>query len=314
MWKLCWIVLTGWFGLWMFPSPPALAQITVVFVRHAEPAPTATDPQLSPAGKERAELLASMLSRAGVKRIYVTEYRRTQETAQPLAALLHLPETRIAARDTKSLVEAIRNERTGPLLVVGHGNTIPEVIAALGGPPVSFAEGEYNQFLVLAVSAQQASLLRLRYGKAPEHAPPTPSSPGKMLEDRSKVMKISFVRSGGFAGPATNVEGEIVFDDKGARIVAPGGYERKLAPEEAQQLRAAADPARLAAAQRAAAQPGNMRDAFQYDISVSTNDGKTHTLTVGDPDRLKSASPEMGQLMTSIQDEIDKIWAHRAGK
>ena len=128
-------------------------------------------------------------------------------------------------------------------------------------------------------------------------------------------MKIHFVRSGGFAGLATNVEGEITFDKDRARVSAPCGYQRQLDAPQAQRLRSAAEPSRIAAAQSAAgAATSQARDAYQYDITVSTSDGKSHKLTVTDADDLKARVPDVGELVQKIQDEVQMIWSHRTAK
>ncbi len=146
---------------------PAFSQVTVIFSRHAEKLATPpTDPPLSAAGERRAKLLASMLADSGVDEIIVTEYKRTQQTAAPLAARVHLKPTVIPAADTDGLVKAIRARKSGVVVIVGHSNTLPALIAALGGPAVKIADNEYDNLFVLTVGAAQSSLLRMHYGSA----------------------------------------------------------------------------------------------------------------------------------------------------
>ena len=128
------------------------------------------------------------------------------------------------------------------------------------------------------------------------------------------VMQIKFVRSGGFAGAATNVAGTVQFDEQGAQVKGEtGGYHRELNAQEAQQLRAAAEPSGLAKAGAAQSSPGATRDGYQYDITVVTKDGKSHTLTLGDtsPDALRKLAPGAAELGSWIQEEAQKIWSHR---
>ena len=88
----------------LFISPVA-AQSTIFIVRHAEKATSGGDnPDLSEAGRARAETLASMLKDAGVSAIYVTEFKRTQQTADPLAKMLHLNPTIAPAKDSAALI------------------------------------------------------------------------------------------------------------------------------------------------------------------------------------------------------------------
>jgi phosphohistidine phosphatase SixA len=152
---------------------PAYAQVTVIFTRHAEKAAApAKDPSLSDAGHRRAALLASMLADSGVNAIYVTEFQRTQQTAEPLAARVHITPIVIAANDTEALVKAIRARQSGVVVVIGHSNKLPEIIAALGGPKVKIPESDYDNLFALTLGGSQTSLLRLHYGDtAPVAAP-----------------------------------------------------------------------------------------------------------------------------------------------
>jgi hypothetical protein len=111
-------------------------------------------------------------------------------------------------------------------------------------------------------------------------------------------MKIQFKRSGGFS-PITNVAGEVQFNDDTAQVTSPGGtYRRTLEPEERTQLRDLARPQPGQTDSQSG--PGKVRDAFNYDIVVTTVDGKTHKLT----------SPS-ASLLRWVKDESDKILAHK---
>ncbi len=133
------------------------AQKLVLVVRHAERADggsmattAQTDPLLSPSGKARAERLAQMLGEAGITAVYTTEYKRTQDTGQPLADLLKLTITTVTAKDTAGLVARIRKEQaSGVVLVVGHSNTVPDIVKAFGGPTFTMDEDEFGDLFVV---------------------------------------------------------------------------------------------------------------------------------------------------------------------
>ncbi len=141
---------------------PAVASAQmVIVVRHAERADggaaapgaamtAATDPELSAAGKARAQALAAMLKDAGVTAIYTTEYRRTKDTAAPLADALKITSEVVSARDQAALITKIRAHTTGAVLVVGHSNTVPAIIKALGGADVTMGDSEYDSLFVVA--------------------------------------------------------------------------------------------------------------------------------------------------------------------
>jgi broad specificity phosphatase PhoE len=153
---------------------PATCQITVILSRHAEKAASPPkDPPLSSAGEKRANLLASMLADAGVDAIYVTELQRTQQSAAPLAARTHVKPTMIPADDTDQLIKAIRGRQSGVVVVIGHSNKLPAIIAGLGGPKVTIPETEYDNLFVLTVGATQSSLLRMHYGSTIPAPPAT---------------------------------------------------------------------------------------------------------------------------------------------
>jgi phosphohistidine phosphatase SixA len=150
---------------------PLLAGQAAFVVRHAERADAGTagagmmanDPELSDAGRARAEALATALKDAGITAIYATQFRRTQQTAAALAKALGLTVTVVPANDTKALVEKIKAS-TGNTLVVGHSNTVPEVIRGLGvATEVKIGENEYdNLFVVTAGPKPSLFHLHLR--------------------------------------------------------------------------------------------------------------------------------------------------------
>ena len=141
----------------------ANAAPVVFIVRHAEKASTGgKDPDLSVQGQKRADALAHILKDSQITSVFVTEFKRTQETAAPTARAAHVSPTVIPANDIGALVEKLR-ALNGNALVVGHGNTIPDLLKALGiATPVSIPEDDYTEiFAVLIGDAPQ--LLRLHY-------------------------------------------------------------------------------------------------------------------------------------------------------
>ena len=141
----------------------ANAAPTIFVVRHAEKASTGgNDPDLSPQGQKRADALASILKDSQVTSVFVTELKRTQETAAPTAKAAHVTPTVIPANDIGGLVEKLR-ALNGNALVVGHGNTIPELLKALGiATSVSIPEDDYSEIFVV-MTGDTAQLLRLHY-------------------------------------------------------------------------------------------------------------------------------------------------------
>ena len=147
----------------------ALAQ-SVFVVRHAERADTAagaspmmaSDPDLSDAGRARAQSLAAMLKDAGVTAIFTTQYKRTRQTAEPLAKTLGLEVTVVNANDMAGLIEKVK-AATGNVLVVGHSNTVGDVVAKLGvADPPKVGDNDYDNLFVV-VGREKPTFLRLHY-------------------------------------------------------------------------------------------------------------------------------------------------------
>ena len=145
----------------------ALAESPIIFlVRHAERAAISgrvpPDTGLSEVGRMRAHSLGQALKDAKLTAIFTSEYKRTQETARPLAESLGNRPVVVAADDFRSLRAKLKAAR-GNVLVVGHSNTLPQIINALGVTGrVAIAESDYdNLFLVLR--DPEPRLLRLHF-------------------------------------------------------------------------------------------------------------------------------------------------------
>jgi phosphohistidine phosphatase SixA len=135
------------------------ASTTMVFVtRHAEKASTPPDdPLLSPAGDARALELAQHFGRApkgqGLDAIIVSEFRRTQETVRPLVNKLGIPMIVVPSTNPAHTAErALNDYRGGRILIVGHSNTVPDIVKELSGEDVgAMSEAEYGIVYVVAV-------------------------------------------------------------------------------------------------------------------------------------------------------------------
>jgi broad specificity phosphatase PhoE len=144
------------------PAPGAPAgKGLFLLVRHAERVQSAMtdDAPLTDAGRARAQKLAAMLAKAGVDAIYVTRFQRTKDTAQPLADALHV--TPIEKSDTGELVADLKQHTDDTVLVVGHSDTVPDVIKAFGGPSVTIGDDDFGDLFVLVPAT--GALTRLTY-------------------------------------------------------------------------------------------------------------------------------------------------------
>src|SRR5580765_4684852 len=136
-----------------------------------------------------------------------------------------------------------------------------------------------------SVTAHDLSILPFSNGPGPASrqagsAQRPKSHASSKASERKKVMEISFVKSGGLAGPMTRVQGTIRFKDNTAEVTGDASYHRQLTQDETALLRAGADPQTLtrAATSLSAQQSAGrgMGDVDHLTIKIKTADGKTH--------------------------------------
>jgi len=108
---------------------------TIILVRHAEKdaaqAEMSGDPDLSAAGKERAERLAKIAGKYRPGAVFSSDTKRTRQTAEPTARRRHVEIQIYDPRKQADLVKQILNSKTKRFLIVGHSNTIPALVDIL---------------------------------------------------------------------------------------------------------------------------------------------------------------------------------------
>lgn len=156
---------------WFFESQ---ATTTIIFFRHAEQTShDEADPPLSEAGQRRvAELTRQLVDAdvvAGIDAIYSTPYIRSLETARPLADRLDLPINSYAADDTEEILDTIlKNHKGKIILVIGHSNTLPVLIANLGASKKvpAIAQNEFDNIYIISIPwFGKTKTIRLRIGE-----------------------------------------------------------------------------------------------------------------------------------------------------
>ena len=131
--------------LWMTPiqaqSPTDSKVSSFYFIRHAEKDtsnPADRDPDLVMEGVLRAARWSSIFNRIDFDIIYTTDYKRTRNTALPIAEQKKLPLTFYSPNGFDS-VDFVKNNFGKTVLIVGHSNTVPAMVNALIG------EKQYKQ-------------------------------------------------------------------------------------------------------------------------------------------------------------------------
>ena len=148
-------------------APAAAGAQTIFLVRHAERADAGmaagknADPELSAAGRVRAESLAWVLRDAGIARIYTSELRRTRQTAEPMAKAAGVMATSVPAGDVAGLIAEVKRGK-GNALIVGHSNTVPEILKGLGvAEAVVIDDADHDNLFIVAGEA--GTFVRVRY-------------------------------------------------------------------------------------------------------------------------------------------------------
>ncbi len=127
----------------------ACSTTTVYIVRHAEKVNETDSTDLSPVGRQRADALADSLTGRGIDSILTTPYRRTRQTAQPLARRVGIQLVDYPASPIREVVNRINRMRHKTVVVVGHSNTILDIAGGLGARPtlLRIESGDYDNLL-----------------------------------------------------------------------------------------------------------------------------------------------------------------------
>lgn len=131
--------------------------LKVWVVRHAEKLtdnPKDRDPQLSPIGMDRAEALKKYLGGQRVDSIFATNYKRTKLTGFPLADKIGINVKTYNVENQKELAkQLIANAKGKKILIIGHSNTVLDVIEAFGGEkPLKELIEEYDYDYIFALT------------------------------------------------------------------------------------------------------------------------------------------------------------------
>ncbi|WP_229423022.1 SixA phosphatase family protein [Telluria aromaticivorans] len=138
----------------LVPCAAAMAEPSAIYLlRHGEKMSENGDPDLTPQGRARAQHVSILLHRVGITHIFSTPTNRTRQTAEPLAQKTGLTVQVYDPRNPKALVEKVKG-LSGAVLVVGHSNTLPELVRLFGGAPgADIGDKEYDRLYQLTPGA-----------------------------------------------------------------------------------------------------------------------------------------------------------------
>lgn len=143
---------------------------TVFIVRHADRLDKSEDSPLSEAGLARAIALKDSLQLKRIDSVYVTQYRRTRQTAEPLMATKNLTAVTYLPHPTTTIVNRLQRLKGKNALVVGHSDTILEIAKGLGTTPskTKIESTDYDNLLIVTIKKglfiNSKTLLEKRYG------------------------------------------------------------------------------------------------------------------------------------------------------
>jgi broad specificity phosphatase PhoE len=141
-------------------------QTTVLLVRHANR--LEGQDSLTAPGLARAQELVHVAEKTNVSVIITSDANRAVQTAQPLATTVGITPITLPGNDIQAFANQVRAHRGATILVVGHSNTVPQIIAALGGPTLPNINGvEFDNLFVLTICRcgwRGRRLVHLQYG------------------------------------------------------------------------------------------------------------------------------------------------------
>lgn len=139
-------------------------------VRHAERAiqgaNMSSDVPLSDAGRQRADTLRTILKNKKIAEVYSTNTNRTRSTAQPTADHFGLTISNYGPRPDSVFIRLLKSKRKN-ILIVGHSNTVDELVNMLAGKtvvPGDLAESEYDNLFIIKMKGRKALFERTKYG------------------------------------------------------------------------------------------------------------------------------------------------------
>lgn len=135
-------------------------------IRHSEKDTTGgSNADLNPVGRDRAKALQKMLKKVKIQGVYSTDKPRTKHTAEPTAKNKHLPVEIYDPKKQKELLTGLVNKK-GKFLIVGHSNTVPQLVNILTGneEEKEFSESDYTRFYIVSLKKiGEAKVLMIRF-------------------------------------------------------------------------------------------------------------------------------------------------------
>ena len=141
----------------------------IYIVRHAEKVVPGDDPVLTMAGNKRAGDLMRKLRFQSIRRIYVTQLKRTQLTADSLRIRLGIDTVHYHHDNYDGLLQSVRQHHDAgrTILIIAHSNTIPTIIRRLGVlnyPLADIPDWQFDNLYLVTFTGGIARVKKMKYG------------------------------------------------------------------------------------------------------------------------------------------------------
>jgi phosphohistidine phosphatase SixA len=155
--------------LFVFLNANLVAQsrdITIILLRHAEKDTSAgadrRDPNLTEAGRARAERLVKVVKKYQPDLVYSTFYKRAKQTAAPVAETLYdeyrLPVRQYNFDELEKFADELLNSNARAIVVVGHNTTTPELANLL----IKQEKYEHHKIWIIKIKRNKTKPNRIR--------------------------------------------------------------------------------------------------------------------------------------------------------
>ncbi len=139
--------------------------VTIILLRHAEKDTAKKDPPLTEKGRQRAERLKATLAAWKPDLLYSTATTRTMQTITPLGRFYGKQIQTYSAAEQSTFAQALKQQTGKTIVVVGHSNTIPQLVNLLTGKDTytDLPDNEFGRIFIVTVTNENTSVVVKQY-------------------------------------------------------------------------------------------------------------------------------------------------------